>query len=657
MKKISFSQVNFQQGPKESNSFYLPYSIGTIWSYATTSEYVRSNFVLDKLLFKRDDIKTVAESLSDNYLIGFSTYVWNKNYHYALAKEIKKINPTCICVFGGPELPITDKNIFKRLPFADIVIKKEGEKVFKEILENYPNISNIQGLLINDNNTVIDTGNSERIYDLSELPSPYTSGVFDILINDNPDIEWAATLETNRGCPYQCTFCDWGSLIYSKIKQFPIQKVYDEIEWICKNRCGFIFIADANFGIFPERDNKIIDRLIDRQKHYRFPYTFTVSWAKNQKQEVVDIASKLVEANLFNNGLTISVQTMNEKVLDNIKRKNLNQHKIEEIFEICSQRQVPVTTEVILGLPGETLDTWKKSIFDLFEAGNHSGVDITQVELLENAEMTQVQKKIYDLKTTTVYDYLGTNVDDYHEGIEVVTSTRDMPFDDMVKAQCFNTFINTFHIGGITSIISRFLHRYKNLKYQEFYEELYNFLYQLDWFKHEEERVKHFFERWMIDGKIDHENIGIEIHGYNLIYRTLVRIHRENLFEWVFDNIRNFLQRYKLDDRLLDNLMELQKSYLVVYDEKIYEEIYLNLDHDIWNYILGKELENPICYKLTFPENRKLSDTMFIELLYYGRRRSFGKRQIVISNEYAIQDLNSYTNQTTKLEEIDDKSI
>lgn len=643
MKKISFSQVNFQQGPKESNSFYLPYSAGAIWSYAVTSEYVKNNFVLDKLLFKRDDVKSVAESLADNYLIGFSTYVWNKNYNYALAQEVKKINPNCICVFGGPELPITDVNIFKRLPFADIVVKKEGEKVFREILENYPNISNIKGLLINDDGAVIDTGNSERINDLSELPSPYTSGVFDSLVKNNPEVEWAATLETNRGCPYQCTFCDWGSLIYTKIKQFPIQKVYDEIEWICKNKCGFIFIADANFGIFPERDSKIIDRLIDRQKHYKFPYTFTVSWAKNQKEEVVDIASKLVEAGLFNNGLTISVQTMNEKVLDNIKRKNLNQHKIEEIFEICSQRQVPVTTEVILGLPGETLETWKKSIFDLFEAGNHSGVDITQVELLENAEMTQVQKTIYDLKTTTVYDYLGTNVDDYHEGIDVVTSTRHMPFDDMVKAQCFNTFINTFHIGGLTSIVSRFLHRYNDISYQEFYQDLYDFMYDIDWFQKEEKRVKHYFERWMIDGKLEHEDIGVEIHGYNLIYRTLVRLHREKLLSWVFENIKIFLDRYDLSIGLIDDLIALQQSYIVTYDDQtMYEEIDMKLDHDIWNYILGKELDTPIQYKLIFPEKRKLSEQMFIELLYYGRRRSFGKRQITIVETIDGQDLNSF---------------
>ncbi|MGA1049320.1 MAG: hypothetical protein ACO3UU_15045, partial [Minisyncoccia bacterium] len=212
--------------------------------------------------------------------------------------------------------------------------------------------------------------------------------------------------------------------------------------------------------------------------------------------------------------------------------------------------------------------------------------------------MTQVQKTIYDLKTTTVYDYLGTNVDDYHEGIDVVTSTRHMPFDDMVKAQCFNTFINTFHIGGLTSIVSRFLHRYSDISYQEFYQDLYDFMYGIDWFQKEEKRVKHYFERWMIDGKLEHEDIGVEIHGYNLIYRTLVRLHREKLLSWVFENIKIFLDRYDLSIGLIDDLIALQQSYIVTYDQTMYEEIDMKLDHDIWNYILGKELDTPIQYKL-----------------------------------------------------------
>jgi radical SAM superfamily enzyme YgiQ (UPF0313 family) len=118
-------------------------------------------------------------------------------------------------------------------------------------------------------------------------------------------VEWNGTLETNRGCPFQCTFCDWGSLTYSKVKHFGLERVFDELEWMAQHRVGFISITDANFGMFPERDNLIADKIIEVQEQYGYPKTFSVAWAKNQKREVVDIVKKLLNAPGFNQGLTL----------------------------------------------------------------------------------------------------------------------------------------------------------------------------------------------------------------------------------------------------------------------------------------------------------------------------------------------------------------
>lgn len=80
--------------------------------------------------------------------------------------------------------------------------------------------------------------------------------MFDKIIKNNPDVLWAMTMETNRGCPHRCTYCDWGGLTYTKVRHFDIQRVKDDIEW-AKNNVGFIFNADANFGMFKERDLEI----------------------------------------------------------------------------------------------------------------------------------------------------------------------------------------------------------------------------------------------------------------------------------------------------------------------------------------------------------------------------------------------------------------
>jgi radical SAM superfamily enzyme YgiQ (UPF0313 family) len=239
--------------------------------------------------------------------------VWNKNYNYALARRLKEINPDCLIFFGGPEMPITKKNIFEKLPFIDVVIKSEGEIILRQLLDaitNNTSWEDIRGLVINCNGVAVDTGDGDRISSLEDMPSPYLTGVFDKIMAEVTDVEWNATIETNRGCPYACTFCDWGSLTYNKVKKFNLERVFAELEWIGKNGCGFVTITDANFGMFVERDNAIADKLIEVQEKYGFPNSFSMSWAKDQKPEVFDIVFKLIKNPKFNQGLTVSVQSM-----------------------------------------------------------------------------------------------------------------------------------------------------------------------------------------------------------------------------------------------------------------------------------------------------------------------------------------------------------
>src|SRR5262249_30735181 len=95
---------------------------------------------------------------------------------------------------------------------------------------------------------LVRTPDRERITDLDSIPSPYLTDWF-----QRQDAErWiAAIIETNRGCPYSCTFCDWGAATASKIRLFSTERVFAEIDWVSKNRIEVLWFADSNFGIFP----------------------------------------------------------------------------------------------------------------------------------------------------------------------------------------------------------------------------------------------------------------------------------------------------------------------------------------------------------------------------------------------------------------------
>lgn len=629
---VSFVAPNYRQGPKDLNAHYLPYSAGVIWSYAYQFDTIKENFHLGEFIWRRDTMETAIKKLSNSDIIGFSTYIWNKHYNFTLAQKIKKINPNVLIVFGGPEPAVENKKFFELYPFIDLCIKKEGEISFKNILENYhtKDFSKINGLLINDKGTLIDTGDSARIDELDHIPSPYLTGVFDKLIQENTNITWNATLETNRGCPYACTFCDWGSLTYNKIKKFGVERVFAELEWIAKHKCDYISITDANFGIFPERDNLIADKLIEVQSTYGYPTQYTISWAKNQKEDVVNIVKKLITKGSSRIGLNLSVQTLDETTLDIIKRKNLETHKIEKVFELCENNNIPLFTELILGLPGQTLDKFKEDFFKLYTIGNHTGISVYQAQLLENAEMNLVQRSIYEIKGMLMFDYIHGSAEEneIQESIEVVTSTIDLPTDKMLEAQIFAWYMNTFHINGLTNYISRFLNKHRNITYRDFYDNLYTYIQNDEWFNIEIERIRYYFTEWFKNGKIHHSPIqGIEVHGFNLIFTTIINMQCHDKINHTFDVIQKFIaDTYDLPEDLLAELMHLQKSYIIDYKNIKEYPKQQHYKYNILSYIQSSDdLNKSSILTFDFPESKDMTLRRFCEQLFFSRRRNFGK--------------------------------
>ena len=632
--KIAFVQPNFQQGPKEFNAYYLPYSAGVVWSYSYADPKIRERFEATDWIWRREALEEVAQQLALNDIVTFSTYVWNHRYNYEVARRIKQINPKVLTIFGGPEPAITDPDLFRKEPFMDLVICYEGEITFKRILEHYEiqDWESIPGLLINRNGEAVKTPDAERIESLDQVPSPYLAGIFDKMMAENPDITWQGTLETNRGCPYACTFCDWGSLTYNKVKKFELQRVFDELEWMARHNFDWISITDANFGMYPQRDGMIADKIIEMQEKYGSPRTFSVAWAKNQKKEVIDIVKKLLDARGFNQGLTLSVQSLDHDVLENIRRKNMEMNKLEEVFELCDQRNIPAYTELILGLPGETLETWKQNFYALYDLNQHTGITVFQAQLLENAEMNLLQKKLFKITSQPVTDYFAGSysVEHIEESIDVITGTKDMPTPRMLDAQIFAWFQTTFHINGFATLVARFINRYLGISYDDYYEDLFAYAMTHDWLKKEAEEARQYFSNWMTTGKINHPPIGVEIHGWNIVHRGSMKMHQENRVDELYDFLESFLQRYKLPANLLRSLMQLQKNYYIKYDNRYQYPMTLQLDYNIWDYLSFNQplVEQPTTYLLDFPEDKTMSLNRFLELFYFARRRNFGKATV-----------------------------
>jgi tRNA A37 methylthiotransferase MiaB len=637
--KVSLVQPNFQQGPSWMNIYFLPYSVACVWAQIASDRTLGKLYRLDQIVWRRDPIDSLAEQLADNHLVMFSTYIWNRNYNYALAARIKKINPNVIIIFGGPEPDYTDIDFFKKHPYIDFVIKREGELVIVDLLNSLNSVNKdvkqVPGLLVNDRQNRVDTGDAERINDLSILPSPYLIGIFDRLITAHPEVSWNASLETNRGCPFQCTFCDWGSLTYSKVRQFPLERVFAEIEWLAPRVAG-IYCADANFGMFIERDSKIVDKILEVNQIWPNMSYIYFNWAKNQKNEVIDLVKRLsTQSTLLNNGLTVSTQSMTPQVLDIIKRTNLKQHRIQEIYELAHIHDVMTYTELILGLPGETQESFQNSVFSIIESDLHHSIEINQCQLLSNAEMNTVQKEIYNIQTVEMIDYVSMHQDVTSEHIETVAttvSTNTMSFMDILETNAWLSFMTLMHFYGFSTQIARFARRYDNMRYQDFYKKLHTHALNDSYFKYCNDQTTEQFTDWLTYGYLPRPLITqIIFNGYNILGSFILLVQTENKIDYVFDFLTKFIDcEFSWDDKLKQELMRYQRAITYTHQK---ENLTERFDYDFLNY-LNNDAKLDVPCVLNFssrPIHQNLSFNQFLENVFYKRRQRFG----LMSVDYA----------------------
>lgn len=312
----------------------------------------------------------------------FSNYIWNVEKQLEYSKKIKQLSPDSITIHGGPSTPKYKKDLTQFLTknnHIDITVHGEGELIFFTLLDKLKEyfgaldykkkLIGISGISFLDSNQQLSQGAPHpRIKDLNSLPSPYLTGVF----NKKPNI-WenqylktnSATLETNRGCPYKCTFCDWGSLTQQKIKLFDLERVKAEINWLVEHKIKHIFIADANFGIF-ERDLEIAKYITEVKKETGYPEEIIVNYAKNATDRIAKITKLWISVGLTAQGV-ISIQTTDENTLNVIKRSNIKTDKYDALASRFEEMGLPISTDLMIGLPGATLESFKKDLQRYFD--------------------------------------------------------------------------------------------------------------------------------------------------------------------------------------------------------------------------------------------------------------------------------------------------
>lgn len=353
-----------------AGTYTFPLNIGSIAAYANKSFADK----LDIKLFKYPDklLKALDEDMP--HVIGFGNYTWNDDINNKISRLVKKHNNNTMVVCGGPNINCSRSGVsdfFKHHESVDFYLPFQGELPFVGLMGRYldtgPDIDRL-GKMGLDNVYSYDKKRGqpimgkamERIKRPDEMPSPYLTGLMDEFFESN----LIPIVETSRGCPYRCTFCAQGSASHHKIEFFDLERCKRELRYIADRvkNANLLYLADSNFGI-KERDVEIAEYIRELSTRKGYPRRTYTGFAKSQPK-IFEIAKILNDTNMV-----IAMQSLDEEVLKNIKRKSIDVPIFKDIVSKVNEFGGVSGTEIILGLPGETKESHATTIRKLFDWG------------------------------------------------------------------------------------------------------------------------------------------------------------------------------------------------------------------------------------------------------------------------------------------------
>ena len=551
-----------QIGVSYSSPVFLPYSVGCIAAYLKNDTEITSYYEIPDIVVMREPIDKVINRFNNPSYVAFSCFTWNLEYNKKLASELKKLYPDVKIIFGGHSVPHVGAFLNEN-PFIDYLFHNEGEETTEKFLKammNGTDLSDVPNISFRDSGKIVTT-QFKHPCDISSYPSPYTEGIFDYLFREFPDVEFHATLETNRGCPYGCTYCEW--CFTKKLRPFPIEKIKKEIEWIAENKIRYCYCADANFGIM-ERDIEIAEYVIRQKNIHGYPQVFKPCYAKESDDTVFE-AGYLLNKNNIDKGVTLAYQSLDDTTLENIGRKNLTLERFSELDARYNQAGIPTYSELILGLPGETYESFCSGMCRLIESGQNNSMTVYECQVYPNAPMGDPEyQRIHGIKTSRI-PLLGIHYNPEFNGVleyfDIITETATMPKSDWVKACMFAVILQTFHHLGLTRFFAIYLNIEKNISYYDFYNRLYNYIY-----KENDGFLNEFFTK-LYERKADTQTADWtytrDVFGTTGWYfeegAFLEMVYHSDIF---WQEIEPFLSSFGIDDDLFRELLNYQKSLI-----------------------------------------------------------------------------------------------
>jgi len=375
--------------------------------------------------------KTIEQVMADCVqrppsVFALSIYVWNESEADALAKQIRAAYPKCLILYGGPQNNTKHNKVFFDLkPWVDLVFTSDvyGEVALSYVLDNYAQLKKKEtpnawyqqhGLMLR----------SPISIDKRKFVWPKNIYKAQETFISSTNFQSLAIYETTRGCPFQCTYCDWGGGTHTKVSKKPLDTVKQELEWLVSNQVSNFIIADANFGMF-EADVEMAEFFVYLKKKYCVNITISDYASKNNLDRVSRIR-EIFGANDLCSHYRVSVQSLNDEIKNNVKRSDLPfQNVVKHVKNLVAKYPKPVVIETIIGLPGDSFE----NVLDQIELLSKENLSLHSpyfwILLPEAPAYDEEYRNQHKIKTVPFYEFNNRS--------EVVVSTYSYTEQDLVK--------------------------------------------------------------------------------------------------------------------------------------------------------------------------------------------------------------------------------
>ncbi len=295
--------------------------------------------LLDRVLARQPDI------------VGFSIYEWNACQSFELMARLREHLPNVTLMAGGPEF-VPDSHHFKDVAALDMAVFGDGEDIFCDVLREHQkpvadrDWSGITGICYRDSAGVIqDNGKRVQQVDYRSLESPYTLRYIDTSLSGS------MVMETERGCMFKCSYCNWSG---TEKNLFPLPRIREEIQQAVDDELGVISVVDPTFNLsrqFRETCELMIE-LDPERKISKFANIL----AEGLRPEDCELMARAGFTHV-----TVGLQSGTREALKYIRRIT-NLKKLDQGVHFLLDAGITPYIDIILGLPGDTLETTKETV-------------------------------------------------------------------------------------------------------------------------------------------------------------------------------------------------------------------------------------------------------------------------------------------------------